>query len=185
MIRLRTKLGLTLALSALALWFGWGAHHNNRHWLTEESFWERSVLHGGTALAHMNYGVSVRSRDVALAQRHYERTLELQPGHAFGHINLGLLLIHIGREAEGLALVEKAVSINPAWAISHRWLATAYLLLERLDEAAESSWRATQLDPRNAEYRDQAIELLYDAAHQAQLRSGRAERWTTRSLTRP
>jgi tetratricopeptide (TPR) repeat protein len=140
--------------------------HLNRNWRTAESFWLQSIRHGGSALAHNNYGLSVKERDPALAEKHFRKTLEMYPRHVYGLINLGLLLIQQGSD-EGLEYVRRAVSVRPQWGLSHYWLALSLEEAGDEFEAASAAERSAQLDPRNPKYLAAAKRLLYAAALRA------------------
>lgn len=163
------------ALVGAAAWFGGTAAFLNGHWRTEETFWHQSIRHGGSALAHVNYGLAVVGRDPGLAESHYRRALELYPGHVYARINLGLLMIRNERQEEGLALVREAADLMPEWGLTHHWLALACELTGDLDSAADSSVRATELDARNSEYAQTSGRLLFVAGFKAQ-QEGRLER---------
>ncbi|MDP6762994.1 MAG: tetratricopeptide repeat protein [Planctomycetota bacterium] len=173
--RLTSRRARVALLAAAATWFGGTAASLNRHWLTEESFWLQSVRHGGSALAHTNYGLAVSRRDPALAEEHYRRALELYPGHVWARINLGLLMIASERGAEGLALVEEAARLMPRWGVNHHWLAVARERLGRHEDALAAAERACELEPRNQTYREQRTRLLFAAGFGAQ-RAGRSAR---------
>jgi tetratricopeptide (TPR) repeat protein len=176
------------ALVGAAAWFGGTAAFLNGHWRTEETFWHQSIRHGGSALAHMNYGLAVVGRDPELAEFHYRRALELYPGHVYARINLGLLMIRGERQEEGLDLVREAADLMPDWGLTHHWLAVAYELLDDLDSAAGSAVRATECDGRNAAYARESARLLFAAGFQAQKagRLGRAiEHYERHLLLKP
>jgi len=165
-----------LVVSLALAWCAATSVYVNRHWRTEESFWAQSVRHGGSALAHVNYGLSVRARDPRLAEEHFLKALELYPQHVYGHINLGLLYIDEGRDAarraQGLELVRRALAIWPDQALTHYWLGVAYQRLGRAGEGALEIARAAELDRRNEEYEARAralVPALYEAAREAQL----------------
>lgn len=46
----------------------------------------------------------------------YRHAIQVQPGSATAHLNLGFLLIHQGKKAEGQAELEKAVKLDPTLA---------------------------------------------------------------------
>jgi len=162
---LRGRLPSALAATAV-LGLGASSVHMNRHWESEESFWLQSIRHGGTALAHNNYGRSVMLKDPTLAEEHFRKTLEMFPGHVYGLINLGVLLIQQGSD-EGIDYVRKAVSIRPDWGFCHHWLALSLEQAGDLPAAADAAEHSAELDARNPKYLVTAKRLLYEAALQA------------------
>ena len=70
------------------------------------------------------------------------------PRHAFGWKVLGVLFGQTGRSADGLAAMQKAISLTPVDAEIHGNLGILFDQLGRLDEAETSYRRAIQLEPR-------------------------------------
>ncbi|MFT5154432.1 MAG: tetratricopeptide (TPR) repeat protein, partial [Planctomycetota bacterium] len=162
--RARTLVFLSFILAA-----GASTLRINRHWQTEEALWEQSVRYGGSALAHMNYAVAVRSEQPALAEAHLMRTLALVPTHIFGHLNLGLLWINDGRVDEGIALLDKAAGWRPDWAVVHHWRGIGLEQAGKPEDALAASRRAVQLDPDHADYLSKRNALLYSVAREKQV----------------
>lgn len=152
----RQRLICSIIVAVVICYFGISTFFMNRIWQTEEKFWGQSVRYGATALAHMNYAMSIQYKNPPLAEKHFHDTLKLSPGHTYTHINLGLFYIRSGKVEEGLSYVKKATQLAPSWAISHYWLSKAYRQVGKLAEAQVESHRAADLDPRNAKYQYQA-----------------------------
>jgi tetratricopeptide (TPR) repeat protein len=148
------------AAAVLFSYFAFSAFNLNAIWRTEESFWGQSIRYGGRELAHMNYAMSIAQKDPELAERHFLETLLIHPNHIYANINLGLFYIRRGDRERGLDLVEKAVSINPKWALSHYWLGQAFRTVGRYDEALTEFRRAADLDPRGVHYQYEAARAL-------------------------
>ena len=55
----------------------------------------------------------------------------------------------MGREQDGIAFLERAIAINRNDQWAHRWLAAAYALAGRVDEAKRSLGEANRLWPYN------------------------------------
>jgi tetratricopeptide (TPR) repeat protein len=162
----RYRFGVGAAV-ALAVYFSAATFHLNTDWRTEESFWAQSVRHGGTALSHSNYAMSVAAKDPALAQHHYLEAIRIYPNHVYANINLALLYIRQGRGDEGLALLRGTVARNPGWAQTRYWLASGLRSLGRTREALVEFRRAADLDPRSLRYQYAAARALQSAGNVA------------------
>ncbi len=165
--KLPSRKAAIAAWFVLAAYFGASSLSANRIWRTAETLWAQSVRFGGAPLAHMNYAQAIQSRDPDLAERHYREALAAAPEMVYARINLGLLQIWRGRQAEGLAEVRRAVDSVPDWAIAHYWYAEALRQVGDTAGATEESRIAADLDPRNLDYQ-------YRAALELQ-RAGRTE----------
>jgi tetratricopeptide (TPR) repeat protein len=128
----------------------------NTHWSSGERLWTHSVEHGGDPVAHLNLAMSISDRRDPRVRAQLEEAVRMNPNFVVGHIDLGLLLIDLGETAPGLQHVQQAMLLNPGWAQSHYWLATAFRKVGRMQEARVESAAAAQLDPRNLEYNYQA-----------------------------
>ena len=65
--------------------------------------------------AHFNLGQLARARgDLQSAQRHYRAVLDTKPRHVAALANLGLILLRLEQRTEAIALLERAVAIDPA-----------------------------------------------------------------------
>lgn len=159
-LELRRRALAAALLGAFALYAGAASFHLNGMWESGEQLWGQSVRYGGTARAHMNYGLAVVNRDPGLAEEHYLRALELAPGDVYTRINLGMLRIGLGRGEEGLDLVREAAESAPGWAIGQLWLGRAYGRLQRWPEALAAHRRAAEIEPGNIEYQYEAGQLL-------------------------
>lgn len=73
------------------------------------------------------------------------------PRHGFGWMGLGMALNQMGRSADALAPLQKALELSPNEATAHCNLGEALHDLGRMDEAEASYRRALQIDPDNLE----------------------------------
>lgn len=151
----------------LTLYVGVSAYEMNKLWHSSEALWGQSVRYGARETAHMNYAQSIALKNPTLAEHHYKETLRIYPNHIYGHINFGLFHIRQGNREKGLSLVERAVQINPKWALSHYWLGRAYGQVGRRGKALTQFKRAADLDPRSVLYQYEAARALQVAGQVA------------------
>lgn len=151
----------------LVAYLGWASWYLNRTWLTEESLWSHSVEQGGAGLAHLNLAMSIDDRRDPRVRAHLEEAMRLEPGYILPRLNLGLLLIHLGETAQGIAYCEEAVAQDPGRAQSHYWLSRAYQQVAMPDKALAAMMRAAEIDAG-------AVKYQIEAAQQA-LRAGKLE----------
>jgi Tfp pilus assembly protein PilF len=138
---------------AAVLAVGWSAVTSvylNTTWRTERSLWRHSVDYGGSALAHLNLGMSYR--DPEIRATFLREAIRKAPTYILAHMNLGLALIELGRHSEGLTECLIAVSIDPHRAQTRYWMGKAYEKLGRPDEQSREAARAARLEPSNVEY---------------------------------
>ena len=83
-----------------------------------------------------------------------ETYLEKRPGDAFGYNFLGFLHYRLGNYRESIDALEKAVEIRADNAYAYALLARDYTLLHN---------RASNIDPRRAGYRQDALAMLHKA----------------------
>jgi len=104
-------------------------------------------------VADNNLGiVEVNSGRRADARAHFVRALELNPGYAEAHFNLGLIVL---REAGGTAAAAghfaRAVEITPRYAEAHYYLANSLRDLGRTQDAIQQYEVTLRLRPKNAD----------------------------------
>ncbi len=88
-----------------------------------------------------------RRGDLAGAARVYQALLRLQPAHADALHLWGVALDGIGDSQQGIALMEKALALNPSLAPIHLNRANALKRLGRLEEALAGYANALRLKP--------------------------------------
>jgi tetratricopeptide (TPR) repeat protein len=160
---LNKKILSITALSGLILFFSISSYYINKHWKTEESFWKQSVKYGAVALAHQNYGLAIVDKNPELAEIHYLEAIRQDPFHIYANINLGLLHIRMGKEAEGLQRLREMVALNPNWSLAYFWLSKGLKTTGNNDEALKQMLRAADLDPRSLRYQYEAARALQKA----------------------
>jgi len=111
----------------------------NRH--LEEALKNPTPLAHRTAAKQYFY---FRRWDEAMIQA--ERAIAMDPNDPSGYEAMGTLLVNLGRAAEGLDFIKKAMRLDPQSDYLYR-LGEAQFHLERYDEAAVTMLRATKLNP--------------------------------------
>jgi tetratricopeptide (TPR) repeat protein len=71
----------------------------------------------------------------------------LAPDLAQAHASLGIACAHQCKFAEGEKELQRAIDLNPNYAMGHHWYSLHHLALGRLTEAMAENDRALQLDP--------------------------------------
>ena len=101
------------------------------------------------AEAHVELGLVQQGHDWdwAAADASYRRALELAPGDAHALIAAAGLARVLGRLDEGLALMRKAVALDPLSARTHRQLGLCHLVAGRRDDAVAAFKVALDLNP--------------------------------------
>jgi hypothetical protein len=141
---------LRVAAVIVVLWSAATAVYLNTTWRTERSLWQHSVDYGGSALAHMNLGLTFP--DPATRARHFREAIRMSPNYILAHMNLGLALIDMGQRGRGLSECLVAVSIDPYRAHTRYWMGKAYEKLGLSDARAREAATASRLEPSNVEY---------------------------------
>ena len=149
------------ALWILLAFFAGATTYLNTTWRSDRALWSQSVKYGGDATAHLNLGMSYADPNVRKV--HLEDALRMAPNYVLAHIDLGLALMELGQEKEGLAHLQKAVALKPTSAQAHYWLAHAYATLDRKQEAARESAEAVRLHPRHLKYQLKAAKYAQAA----------------------
>src|SRR5215472_14450320 len=121
----RTK---SLALQALELDGSLAEAHTSLAWAT----------------AHYDY-------DFLAAERGFERSLELNPRYATGHLWFGMTLAVMGRYEEAYSELQRAIRLDPDWSNTHFGLAFVYWSGRRYDQAIERCKKALELDSNSVQ----------------------------------
>ena len=90
----------------------------------------------------------------AEAARQLERAIEISPGYADAHSNLGAQYVRLGRYRDGISQITEAMRIGNPSAVDLTNLACAQYELRRFDEGLVSARAALAADPasQNAHY---------------------------------
>jgi tetratricopeptide (TPR) repeat protein len=125
----RAALPACLALAAVLAALTW---QRNRDYLSEEGIWRDTVAKlPKNERAHNNLGFVLSANtgrtDEAIVQ--YEEALQLKPGYAEAHNNLGNALESLGRTKEAVAQYAEALRLEPNLAETHYNLGRALAAL--------------------------------------------------------
>jgi serine/threonine protein kinase/Flp pilus assembly protein TadD len=105
-------------------------------------------------LAHALMNLKPPAWDEALG--FHRITVALRPISPVGHINLGFVLGHLGRNDEALAEFREAVRLKKDYALAHRNLGNELMIKGRLDEAIAEHREALRL---KKDYADAHVSL--------------------------
>ena len=81
----------------------------------------------------------------------YQQAVQLKPGYAEGHNNLGNALTEAGRISEAIDVCKRAIDLNPQFAEAHSDLGNALKAQGQLDEAIVRYRTAIRIKPGYAE----------------------------------
>lgn len=102
------------------------------------------------AEAHTSHGgvLFFGDRDVAAAERAFNRAIELNPNYPLARQWLAILLAEQRRDREALTHAETAVRLDPMEATFHQALGLVHYYARRYGEAAAAERRALELRPQ-------------------------------------
>ncbi|XP_015513359.1 protein O-mannosyl-transferase TMTC1 [Neodiprion lecontei] len=128
-------------------------HYNFANFLRDSSQPERAIIHYHLALwlwptyasAHNNLGTLTVGEE---AEQHFLSAINAQPGHVNAHYNLGQLYRKTNRTDECIRMLQRCVSLDPAYT-------PAYLVLARLatgQTAGALLRHVVRLQPRSPDH---------------------------------
>jgi Tfp pilus assembly protein PilF len=116
--------------------------------------------------------------DLAESEADYLHAIELNPSTAWPYQNYGFLLFTgLGRPEEGVAYLEKAVAMEPAWLVTRSMLGEALVEAGRVDEGIAMLRSGTEENP---EFRENYWRLA--SAYWVAGRFDEAARWYVQSI---
>ena len=110
------------------------------------------ALDDASPLAHTRLGWMHlwRDRNYEQAIAEARRAVALDPNYAEGYARLGAILLMAGRPQEGIALVKKAMGINPHYPFIYLfWLGQAHYFMGQYDEALAWLKRSVTRNPNH------------------------------------
>jgi tetratricopeptide (TPR) repeat protein len=153
----RQILGIAAALVIAALTFR--TWNQTSHWHDTESLWRYALtVNSDSDVAHNNFGNAVlRKGRIDEAILHYQRVLEIRPGHIEtdrreAYYNLGNALLRKGKIDEAIANYREALEVPSEYEPeAHSGLGNALLRKGQIDEAILHFEKFVQLRPDHAE----------------------------------
>jgi tetratricopeptide (TPR) repeat protein len=128
---------------------------------------------GRMTLTHFNLGTFYKKTgDPQRAEDHFRKALELDPGLAGAHFDLGEIMSGQGRFAEALPNYLRAAEIQPKSAIVQLRVATTLMSLERYSDAVRALERSVAQIPGERRLLH-ALARLLAACPEERLRDGR------------
>lgn len=115
-------------------------------------------------------GLTAQERgDIPEAIRYFQATIDQKPDEWAALFSLGRLLTLGGRPAEGLALIDRQIAINPGFAAGYQMRATALDMLGRYEEAIAAVDVGIRIDPTDFEALNRKVIILLkiDCAEEA------------------
>ena len=97
----------------------------------------------------VHLGWEPRESTVAIASDAAHRALLLDADDPWAHVALGYVLTWSKRAGDAIAEFEKALSINPSFAVGHYLLAWTYCMLGQGEDALTHGEEAARLNPRD------------------------------------
>ena len=85
--------------------------------------------------------------DLALAEQYGRKAVELDPDLAEGHASVGIAEVFEHKFAEAEKELQRAIELNPNYAMAHHWYSAYLLMTGRATDALAANNRARQLDP--------------------------------------
>ncbi|MDA0334704.1 MAG: tetratricopeptide repeat protein, partial [bacterium] len=142
--RLMPTLGL-----ALLLVLGLRTTARCADWRSERSLFQAVVAHyPESARGHKGLAKALSDAgQLAAAEGHYRRAIEIYPRFDTAHYNLGILLHGTARFEEALVHFERACSLRPTFADAHLNRGAALFQLGRVSQALAATQRALALRP--------------------------------------
>jgi tetratricopeptide (TPR) repeat protein len=94
------------------------------------------------------------------AVEYCERSLQIKPHNPYALKGLGLCLVEMNRSEDGIALIRRAIQINPEVFDAHYDLAVVYMKTKQYARARKHLKRALTIDPNRSREVNRALARL-------------------------
>jgi Flp pilus assembly protein TadD len=149
----------------LFMLFGFGilTWKQTQIWHDTETLWSHALAVRPSSIAYFHMGRSMAQRgDLAEAEKHLRRAVEINPRNDVIQSNLALVLARRGSLAEATEHFRRALEINPKDPASLNNMGITLAQLGKLDEAIEHFRRSLEIKPNDASGHTNMANLLLD-----------------------
>src|SRR5690349_6608035 len=94
---------------------------------------------------------AMHDRNFDAAESHFRKVVQLSPGLADGHLNLGLVLLRKGNLQDAATSIRKSLELNPTTPGANLFLGVTQYQMGELNHARASVARETELNANNAD----------------------------------
>jgi protein O-mannosyl-transferase len=143
--------------------FGLGSltWRQNEIWHDSETLWNHALAASPSSMAHFHVGRFTAQRgDLAEAEKHLRRAVEINPTNDVIQSNLALVLARRGNLAEAMAHFYRALEINPADPATLNNMGITLAQQGKLDEAIQHFQRSLEIKPHDASGHTNMANLL-------------------------
>ena len=132
-------------------------------WHDSETLWNHALAASPSSMAHFHVGRFTAQRgDLAEAEKHLRRAVEINPTNDVIQSNLALVLARQGNLPEATAHFYRALEINPADPATLNNMGITLAQQGKLDEAIQHFQRSLEIKPNDASGHTNMANLLLD-----------------------
>ena len=145
--------------------FGLGSltWRQTRIWHDSETLWNHALAASPSSMAHFHVGrFTAQQGDLAEAEKHLRRAVEINPTNDVIQSNLALVLARQGNLAEATAHFYRALEINPADPATLNNMGITLAQQGKSDEAIQHFQRSLEIKPNDASGHTNMANLLLD-----------------------
>ena len=156
------KIALGVSMLIVLTAMGIAAHRQVSYWKNSSTLFSHALaVTENNYIAYTGLADDLRtSGKTALAIEHYNKALQIAPGHADAVLGLGCALVNEGNLERAAEYLKKSLQLKPDHALAHYNLGIALQKQGRFAESLDSFTRAVQLDPGSAEAHNNLGNLL-------------------------
>ena len=131
---------------------GWAHHQQGQLGPAWNSYQQAIALHPQHFDAlHLSGIIAAQAKLFDQGAELIARALQVDPGNAPAHFNLGNVLADLGRHQEAIASYDRSIALDPAGAEAHNNRGNALSILKQPDAAIAAFERAIAINPTYAE----------------------------------